>query len=197
MGIRSKFYLGLVSKCVVWSYLIMQWFYVIYFLGANEEYMCFEEILLPAFPLRTPSAFQILESDCKINPALVEQLRSRFFECQNNNAEEYINENLNNMLTTYAASVFSWSGAQGNIPLVKFKSMNVLIGWWNFLQIKFLSFDDHCFYFLFNCTISVFFSSFFLQIVRDRCVVLQPRMQLQSFGIGSWMPSDKFDCTNF
>lgn len=103
--------------------------FLFYFLGSNVDYVCFEEHLLPVFPLKTPAAFQILESDCKINPALVEQLRFRFLECQINNAEEFINENLNNLLTRMAASVFSWTGTQGNIPLVKFKSMKVLIGW--------------------------------------------------------------------
>lgn len=100
--------------------------------GSNVDYICFEENLLPEFPLKTPATFQILESDCKINPLLVEQLRFRFLECQYSNAEEFINDNLNNMLTRAAASVFSWTGTQGNIPLVKFKCMNVLIGWCSF-----------------------------------------------------------------
>lgn len=91
-----------------------------------------EENLLPAFPINSPAAFQILESDCKINPTILEQLRTRFYECQNNNAEEFINENLNNLVTRSAALVFSWTGTQGNIPLVKWKSMKVLIGWWIF-----------------------------------------------------------------
>lgn len=99
------------------------------FPGSNVDYICFEENLLPAFPLTSPAAFQILESDCKLNPALMEQLRERFFECQNNNAEEFINENLNNMLTRTAATVFSWTGLQGTFPLSKFKCMNLLIGW--------------------------------------------------------------------
>lgn len=64
----------------------------------------------------------------------MEQLRFRFLECPNSNAEEFVNENLNNMLTRTAASVFSWTGTQGNIPLVKFKCMNLLIGWWFILR---------------------------------------------------------------
>lgn len=99
-----------------------------FFLGIIGEHIRFEEIFLPEFPLKTPAAFQIFESDCKINPTLVEQLQDEFFDCQNSNGEEFIIENLNNMLTRTAASVFSWSGTQGNIPLMKFKSMKVLIG---------------------------------------------------------------------
>lgn len=86
--------------------------------------------MLPEFPLSQPAQFQILESDCKINESLVEHLRYKFFECQNTNVDEFINENLSKILTPMAASVFSWSGTQGNIPLIKFKSMKVLIGSW-------------------------------------------------------------------
>lgn len=99
------------------------------FLGSNVDYICYEESLLPAFPFNLPAAFQIFESDCKMNTALMDQLRDRYFECQNNNAEEFINENLANMLTRMAASAFSWAGKQGTFPLSKFKSMNLLIGW--------------------------------------------------------------------
>lgn len=98
------------------------------FPGTNDEYICYEDSLLPEFPLAQPAQFQIFESDCKINESLVEQLRYKFFECQNTNADEFISENLNKMLMRSAASVFSWSGTQGNIPLVKFRSMKVLIG---------------------------------------------------------------------
>lgn len=101
---------------------------IVFFLGGNDEYLCYEDNLLPEFPLAQPAAFQIFESDCKLNSILIEQLRFKFFECHNTNAEEFINENLNMMLTRTAASVFSWSGTQGNIPLGKFKSMKVLIG---------------------------------------------------------------------
>lgn len=106
---------------------IRDWFYCI-FPGGNEEYVCYEENLLPEFPLATPAAFQIFESDCKINSNLIEQLRYKFYECNNTNAEEFINENLNRMLTRAAAAVYSWSGTQGNIPLAKFKCMKILIG---------------------------------------------------------------------
>lgn len=95
--------------------------------GENDEYV-FEENLLPDFPLSTPAAFQIFESDCKLNYALMDQLSFKFFENPNTNAEEFINENLNMMLTPMAASVYSWSGTQGYHPLAKFKCMKVLIG---------------------------------------------------------------------
>lgn len=95
------------------------------------EFICYEENLLPAFPLTTPAQFQILESDCKMNPVMVEQLRFRFLEYHTNNAEDFINENLNNILTKSAAEVYSWTGTQGNVPLMKFLSMDVLIGWCN------------------------------------------------------------------
>ncbi|XP_031625134.1 modifier of mdg4-like isoform X8 [Contarinia nasturtii] len=95
--------------------------------GVNDEYLCYEENLLPEFPFTQPAAFQIFESDCKINPSLVEQLRYKFSDYQNTNAEEFINENLSQMLTRTAASVYSWAGTQGYHPLSKFKSMKVLI----------------------------------------------------------------------
>lgn len=87
-----------------------------------------DDYLLPEFPLDKPAAFQILESDCKINESMLEQLRFKFFECDHSDANTFITENLNKMLTEKAASVFSWTGNQGNIPVMKFATMKLLIG---------------------------------------------------------------------
>lgn len=110
---------------------LIKLFFICFFfsiLDGNDEYLSYEDNLLPEFPFTQPAAFQIFESDCKINPTLVDQLRYKYFECHNTNAEEFINENLSMMLTRTAASVYSWSGTQGNHPLSKFKTMKVLIG---------------------------------------------------------------------
>lgn len=130
----------------------------------------YEENLLPEFPLAQPAEFQIFESDCKINPSLIEQLRYRFFENENTNADEFITENLNKMLTRTAASVFSWTGTQGNIPLVKFRCMKALIG----------SFERQI-----PQTIKFLIGNLFIsQIVLVQCVVSQQRTPSPSFAIG-------------
>lgn len=87
-----------------------------------------EDYLLPEFPLDKPAAFQILESDCKMNETMMEQLRYKFYECESTNVHVFINENLSKILTEKAASVFSWTGNQGNIPVMKFITMKILMG---------------------------------------------------------------------
>lgn len=128
---------------------------------------------MPDFPLSTPALFQIFESDCKIHSTLIEQLRDRFYENQNTNADEFITENLNKMLTRTAASVFSWSGTQGNIPLVKFRCMKALIG-------SFRISSRHNY----NKLLIGSYLFFNLQIVHVQCVEYQQKMQSQSFAIG-------------
>lgn len=85
--------------------------------------------LLPAFPIDKPANFQILESDCKMNAQMCEQLQEKFFECQNSSIDVFIAENLSKILTDQVAALFSWNGAQGTVPVAKFKVMKVLIGW--------------------------------------------------------------------
>lgn len=87
-----------------------------------------DEYLLPEFPIDKPATFQILESDCKINASLAEHLRFKYFECQNASVEAFVTENLSKLLSVSAASVFSWNGNQGTIPVMKFKTMKILIG---------------------------------------------------------------------
>lgn len=91
-------------------------------------YMMYDDEYLPELPIDKPATFQILESDCKINAALAEQLRFKFFECQNASIEAFITANLSRLLSVSAASVFSWNGNQGTIPVMKFKTMKILIG---------------------------------------------------------------------
>lgn len=87
-----------------------------------------EEYELPDLPLEKPADFQILESDCKLYPSLLEQLRNMFFECETSDTNVFITENLNRLLTRNAAIVYSWNGNQGNIPVMKFVTMKVLMG---------------------------------------------------------------------
>lgn len=86
--------------------------------------------LLPEFPLKEPANFQILESDCKINPDMVNQLRRKFhaYGATEVDLTHFLNTSLREMLTDKAASLYSWNGFQGNIAIMKFKIINVLIG---------------------------------------------------------------------
>lgn len=84
--------------------------------------------MLPALPLRKPAEFQIFESDCKINATLVAQLKQTFFEMQANDMETFVAENLEKLLTYETASVYSWNGQQGYIPVMRFRTMKSLIG---------------------------------------------------------------------
>lgn len=142
--------------------------------GENDEYI-FEENLLPDFPLSTPAAFQIFESDCKLNYALMDQLSFKFFENPNTNAEEFINENLNMMLTPMAASVYSWSGTQGYHPLSKFKCMKVLIG------TKHIHKANHSIELIF-CSACLLY---LLQNVPIRCVEYRQKMPPLLYATGS------------
>lgn len=86
--------------------------------------------MLPAFPLAKPAEFQILESDCKINAALVTQLKQKFFETQSIEMAAFVVNNLDKMLTYETASLYSWNGQQGYIPVMRFRTMKTLIGSW-------------------------------------------------------------------
>lgn len=101
-----------------------------YFPAPVEDYVVYgdEEYELPEFPLEKPADFQIFESDCKLYPALLEQLRSMFYECETSDINTFITENMNRLLTRKAAIVYSWNGNQGNIPVMKFVTMKVLMG---------------------------------------------------------------------
>lgn len=94
--------------------------YIIY--GTDEDY------LLPDFPLDKPAAFQILESDCKMNATLADQLREKYMRCPHDEVDRFVSENLADTLTAEAAAVFSWSGKQGTISVMKFKIIKILIG---------------------------------------------------------------------
>lgn len=95
-----------------------------------DDYLEYEDDTdrLPEFPLKKPSAFQIFESDCKLNPMLISQLKMKFIELSAASVDEFISRNLANILTDVAASVYSWNGQQGNIAIMKFRTIKVLIG---------------------------------------------------------------------
>lgn len=95
-----------------------------------EDYVVYgdDEFELPDFPLEKPADFQIFESDCKLYPSLLEQLRSMYYECETSDTIAFITGNLNRLLSRNAAIVYSWNGNQGNIPVRKFVTMKVLMG---------------------------------------------------------------------
>lgn len=102
--------------------------------STNTEFVLYTEEdddLLPAFPLEKPAAFQILESDCKMSEALGEQLRFKYMSCAHSDLDAFIGENLDEMLTAGAAAIFSWTGKQGTISIMKFKTIEILIGLWS------------------------------------------------------------------
>lgn len=84
--------------------------------------------MLPPFPLAELAGFQILEADCKINPALVTQLKQRFSETPGIEMSAFVVNNLEKMLTYEMASLYSWNGQQGYLPLMRFRTMQTLIG---------------------------------------------------------------------
>lgn len=97
--------------------------------GTTEEYLEYTSYtMLPQFPLVKPAEFQILESDCKINKLIAMELKQKFLECQTIDYESFLNENLSDMLTNMTASVYSWTGLQGNIAINKFKVIEILMG---------------------------------------------------------------------
>lgn len=118
--------------------------------------------MLPTFPLARPPDFQIFESDCKINPALVAQLKQKFFEIQSVDMETFVVDNLDVMLTQETASLYSWTGHQGYLPVMHFRTMKTLIG--SLLNINIINSDHqlNCvrYFFCFqnvakNCTIRI------------------------------------------
>lgn len=86
--------------------------------------------LLPEFPLREPAGFQILESDCKLNGEIMQQLRRKFHSLADSGTDlqRFLTANLHSMLSDKAASVYSWSGLQGNIAIMNFQVIHILIG---------------------------------------------------------------------
>lgn len=84
--------------------------------------------MLPTFPIARPADFQIFESDCKINPILVAALKQKFFETQSLDMEAFVVNNLEKMLTYDTASLYSWNGQQGYLPVMHFRIMKTLIG---------------------------------------------------------------------
>lgn len=96
----------------------------------DDVYIDEDPFSLPEFPLQEPSGFQILESDCKLNDEIVQKLRRRFrsFADTEIDVQHFLTANLRSMLSDKAASVYSWNGLQGNIPIMDFKIMDVLIG---------------------------------------------------------------------
>lgn len=137
-----------------------------FFLAAPEDYVVYgdEDYLLPDFPLDKPAAFQILESDCKLNESMLEQLRFKFYECENTNANAFIMENLNKILTEKAASVFSWTGNQGNIPVMRFTTMKLLTGSCDYIVLM-----------IFGIFFGLLTICYLFQIVHELCVELRPR----------------------
>lgn len=59
---------------------------------------------------------------------MAEQLRQKFFELRPKKMERFVEQNLCKMLTDTTASVYSWNGLQGNIPVMNFKIVKILIG---------------------------------------------------------------------
>lgn len=94
------------------------------------DYMEDDMDSLPKFPLQTPADFQILESDSKLDGEIVNQLRRKFQEYGGSESDllHFLNANLSGMLTENAALPFSWNGLQGNIAIMNFKTIEVLIG---------------------------------------------------------------------
>lgn len=116
--------------------------YVMY----GEEYD-----MLPELPFEKPAAFQIFESDSKINPAMSEQLRMKFFECQLSTVNDFINENLGKILTKQVAALFSWTGNQGTVPVSKFNTMKILIGLFNNYIAQIMKWAQLILIFLLEC----------------------------------------------
>lgn len=99
--------------------------------SVNTEFVLYgtdDDDLLPDLPLDKPAAFQILESDCKMNSMLAEQLRYKYMSCAQVDLDAFISENLEETLTVGAAALFSWTGKQGTISIMKFKTIKILIG---------------------------------------------------------------------
>lgn len=103
----------------------------------DNEYMDEETSRLPAFPLREPHEFHILECDCKLNAELTHQLQRKFqsFGQPTTNMSNFITSNLHHMLSDKAASIFSWTGMHGNYAIMDFKVIDILIG--SYAQIYF------------------------------------------------------------
>lgn len=103
------------------------------FVVLSEEYVLDDDEdfqLLPDFPLEEPAQFQIFDSDCKLNSDMVDQLRKKFHFCVGlqSNLTQFLETNLRSMLTDRAASVYSWNGQHGHMPIMNFKTIDVLIG---------------------------------------------------------------------
>lgn len=123
---------------MAWGTLRWNWFRFyfpfpnfIFHSGVQAEYI--EEFvddvdILPVFPIARPAEFQIFESDCRINSMLITQLKQKFFETPAIEMETFVVNNLEKMLTNETASLFSWNGQQGYLPVMHFRTMKTLIG---------------------------------------------------------------------
>lgn len=158
MFIRTKQQiLILISTCFLLSFYDLLFRLVVLSEEYDDDYMDDDHFLLPEFPLQEPATFQILESDCKLNQDVVHQLRHRFhlFANTENDLQHFLTANLRAMLTDKAASVYSWNGLQGNIAIMNFKIIDILIGEYYFtLMVHLVS--EH-----------IFFQSIFLFIFRS------------------------------